>query len=83
MKFVFFVFLGTGSKARRATEPIRFENQKAFDFAETQSEKEGNWSLENRCSGVAVAGGKNDQRNDVTCPNVLLINTSIYWNENS
>ena len=74
MKLAFLACLGTGG-ARRATRPIRFDDQRAFDFPETQTEKDNNWSLANRCGRAAVAGEDGDQRTDVTCPNVLLINT--------
>lgn len=77
MKLAFLACLGTGGARRASLErgPIRFEDQRAFDFPETQTEKDNKWSLANRCGGAAVAGEDGDQRSDTTCPNVLLINT--------
>ena len=46
-----------------------------YDFPETETERSNNWSLAKRCGKAAISGSSNDQRNDPSCPNVLLINT--------
>lgn len=46
-----------------------------FDFPETETEKAAGWSLEDRCGQAAIAGSAKDQRNDINCPNVIVINT--------
>jgi hypothetical protein len=57
-----------------------FEN--AFDFPETDTEAENNWSLAKRCGQSATAGSSLDQRKDVNCPNVLLINSDdMAWGD--
>ena len=58
-----------------AQKPIRFESQADFDFPLTTTEQENGWNFGKRCGQAAVAGSGKDQREDVTCPNVLLINT--------
>ena len=56
-------------------KPIRFESQADFDFPLTTTEEAAGWNFGKRCGQAADAGSAKDQREDVTCPNVLLINT--------
>ena len=63
------------------SEPIGSQDSD-FDFAETQTEKDGRWSLAKRCGQNAVSGGDKDQRGDAKCPNVIIINTDdMAWGD--
>ena len=71
---------------RKISVPLGYSKDYKWDFPETQTEKDGGWSIDKRCgrttftdeNGVEqpiLAGSDLDQRNDLNCPNVLLINS--------
>ena len=70
------VIFDHGQAAGQNKKPMGFtDGDGSFDFPETSTEKAFGWELAKRCGGAATAGGAKDQRNDIKCPNVLLVNT--------
>ena len=70
------VIFDHGQAAGQNKKPMGFtDGDGSFDFPETSTEKANGWELAKRCGGAATAGGDKDQRNDIKCPNVLLVNT--------
>ena len=70
------VIFDHGQAAGQNKKPMGFvKGDGSFDFPETSTEKANGWELAKRCGGAATAGGDKDQRNDIKCPNVLLVNT--------
>ena len=67
--------LGLVHAAWEPDTPFGFEDQSDFDFPETPAELANGWSLAERCGREAVAGSDLDQRNDIKCPNIILMNT--------
>ena len=67
--------LGLVNAAWEPDTPFGFEDQTDFDFPETPAELAKGWSLAERCGRETVAGSNLDQRNDIKCPNIILMNT--------
>ena len=72
---VFLASVGAASAAWTPGTPFGFVNQNDFDFPELPAEIAGEWSILERCGQPAQAGSSKDQRNDIKCPNIILMNT--------
>jgi len=51
--------------------PLRPSSSDIYDFETTENESSKNWKLSSRCG----TEGRLSQRDDVACPNVIIINT--------
>jgi hypothetical protein len=67
--------IGAAKAAWVPNTPFGFVNQTDFDFPELPAEIAGDWSMLKRCGQPAQAGSAKDQRNDIKCPNIILMNT--------